>query len=236
MDWSSSWTKSFTSTGIGHRHCIPLLPRRCPGMRTISGTRVATSRIVWLRASGKGDGQRRGAKRCSARPARPAYSSGVGSPRWKQRALYDAVKDIAATHSTTLCGWLDCRYGTASAACHSATDYTRRPRSILPRWPPFLRDAPARAHDDRRSAGSPWPPTVPHSAVNGPIARPGGHQRPSRLVATPRRGWSAMLPPTTGLQERVRRPVVYGTRCCLVSVRVADRAVLPLLGWSPGTG
>ena len=35
-------------------------------------------------------------------PDAPGTLDGTGSPRWKQRALYDAVKDIAALQSTTL--------------------------------------------------------------------------------------------------------------------------------------
>jgi hypothetical protein len=35
-------------------------------------------------------------------PSAPGALDGPGSPRWKQRALYDAVKDIAAQHSPTL--------------------------------------------------------------------------------------------------------------------------------------
>ena len=34
-------------------------------------------------------------------PIPPGVLDGLGSPRWKQRALYDAVKDIAALHSRT---------------------------------------------------------------------------------------------------------------------------------------
>ncbi|WP_333890197.1 hypothetical protein [Mycolicibacterium gadium] len=35
-------------------------------------------------------------------PDRPGRLDRTGSPRWKQRALYDAVKDVAALQSTTL--------------------------------------------------------------------------------------------------------------------------------------
>ena len=35
-------------------------------------------------------------------PDTPGRLDGTGSPRWKQRALYDAVKDVAALQSTTL--------------------------------------------------------------------------------------------------------------------------------------
>jgi hypothetical protein len=35
-------------------------------------------------------------------PGPAGVLDGFGSPRWKQRALYDAVKDIAALHSPTL--------------------------------------------------------------------------------------------------------------------------------------
>ncbi|SEH47855.1 hypothetical protein SAMN04489835_0277 [Mycolicibacterium rutilum] len=35
-------------------------------------------------------------------PSAPGVLAGSGSPRWKQRALYDAVKDIAAMHSSAL--------------------------------------------------------------------------------------------------------------------------------------
>lgn len=35
-------------------------------------------------------------------PDTPGTLDGTGSPRWKQRALYDAVKDVAALQSSTL--------------------------------------------------------------------------------------------------------------------------------------
>jgi hypothetical protein len=35
-------------------------------------------------------------------PAPPGALDNIGFPRWKQRALYDAVKDVAALHSPTL--------------------------------------------------------------------------------------------------------------------------------------
>jgi hypothetical protein len=35
-------------------------------------------------------------------PGTPGTLDGTGSPRWKQRALYDGIKDVAALHSPTL--------------------------------------------------------------------------------------------------------------------------------------
>jgi hypothetical protein len=35
-------------------------------------------------------------------PGTPGALDGPGSPRWKQRALYDAVKDIVAQHAPRL--------------------------------------------------------------------------------------------------------------------------------------
>ena len=35
-------------------------------------------------------------------PETPGRLEGAGAPRWKQRALYDAVKDLAALNSRTI--------------------------------------------------------------------------------------------------------------------------------------
>jgi hypothetical protein len=73
----------------------------CRGKRTTSRSAARRSRAVSPQATGGSGGRPSRARRCSA--ADPPGILGVsGAARWKQRALYDVIKDAFALSGTSV--------------------------------------------------------------------------------------------------------------------------------------
>jgi hypothetical protein len=86
-DCSSNSMRTYTSTGIAVPLLMRLGPSCSPGRCLIANTSETENAAPAPEADG---GQARLRSGCSAGPTRTV------SPRWKQRALYDAMKDAAA--------------------------------------------------------------------------------------------------------------------------------------------
>jgi hypothetical protein len=92
-DCSSNSMKTYTSTGIAVPPSMRLGPSCSPGRCLITNTSETENAAPASEADG---GRRRLRSGCSAGPTRTVSSAYTGAPRWKQRALYDAMKDAAA--------------------------------------------------------------------------------------------------------------------------------------------